>query len=146
MPSPLLSLPNARSSFTIFYLYVYNFFDSISLPPLNTSLDPKSRGAARGHMPMTPVCTSISRVLSRWWNITTTKKKKTQKQDNGHNIRRENCYDIKCIQKKSFFINFSKFNIFRTFSNQPFLISYKITKIIVQYNYRYVTYYNHNVR
>ncbi len=106
-----LPLPNAHLALTISYLYIYNFFDSISLPPpLNTRLDPKSRGAARGHrphMPMTPVCTSISRVLSRWWNITTKKEKK----DNRHT-----CYNIKINFYKYFFHFYTTYSIFRAAS------------------------------
>ena len=46
--------------FFLFYLIVTTVYPP---PPKTTSLDPKSRGAARGHrpsMPMTPVWTSIS--------------------------------------------------------------------------------------
>jgi len=55
-------IPNTRSAFSFFSLVFFWYF---RLPPPHktASLDPKSRGAARGHgpsLPMTPVWTSTS--------------------------------------------------------------------------------------
>jgi hypothetical protein len=62
-PHLILFIQIHAQSFIFFFLFYVIVTTVYPPPPKTTSLDPKSRGAARGHrpsMPMTPVWTSIS--------------------------------------------------------------------------------------